>query len=115
MNMPAARTVAFRSEERNVFFHILTACNLACSHCYINRDQHGTQMLSWKKLEAWIKLFVRPGRKANIVFLGGEPTLHPDVVGIVESIQMRGLTSSRDQVGMYYFPMSQSVRRSLDR
>ncbi len=36
-----------------------------------------------------------------------------DVVGIVESIQMRGLTSQRDATGAYYFPIEQSSRRNF--
>ncbi len=37
-----------------------------------------------------------------------------DIVGIVEPIQMRSLTSGRDTEGAYYFPLAQSPRRSLD-
>lgn len=74
-----ARTVGFRPGERNVFFHILTACNLACKHCYINKSQHGTEMLSLEQIEKWMKLFVDNKKKTNLIFLGGEPTLHPDL------------------------------------
>ncbi|MCZ6806074.1 MAG: ABC transporter permease [Deltaproteobacteria bacterium] len=37
-----------------------------------------------------------------------------DIVGIVGTIKMRGLTSQRDAVGAYYFPISQSPIRGLD-
>jgi predicted permease len=37
-----------------------------------------------------------------------------DIVGIVEPIQMRSLTSLRDATGAYYFPWAQSPRRGLD-
>ena len=37
-----------------------------------------------------------------------------NIVGVVKSIRMRALVSEQDQVGAYYFPMSQSGRRSLD-
>jgi predicted permease len=37
-----------------------------------------------------------------------------DVVGIVESIQMYGLTSQREATGAYYFPLAQSPRRGLN-
>lgn len=79
MNVPAVRTVAFRPEERNVFFHILTACNLACSHCYINREQHGSEMISRETMVEWLEMFHDPGKETNLIFLGGEPTLHPDL------------------------------------
>jgi predicted permease len=43
-----------------------------------------------------------------------ENATHYDVVGIVESIQMRSLTSQRDATGAYYFPLAQSPRRGLN-
>ena len=73
------RTVGFKSGERNVFFHILTACNLKCKHCYINREQHGSAMLPKETIYSWLKLFHDPEKKSNVIFLGGEPTLHPDL------------------------------------
>lgn len=75
-----SRTIHFQPGERNVFFHLLTACNLRCCHCYINPDQHGQGAVSRADLEAWLRLFHRPERPANLIFLGGEPTLHPDLV-----------------------------------
>ncbi|MFH0781599.1 MAG: radical SAM protein [Pseudomonadota bacterium] len=74
-----ARTVGFKEGERNVFFHILTACNLSCRHCYINKEQHGVETLSKEQIDKWMTLFVDPRKKTNIIFLGGEPTLHPDL------------------------------------
>ncbi|MEN8188657.1 MAG: radical SAM protein [Thermodesulfobacteriota bacterium] len=73
------KTVGFQTGERNVFFHILTACNLSCRHCYINKEQHGTETLSRETMEQWIELFASPGTKSNMIFLGGEPTMHPDL------------------------------------
>ncbi len=79
MDNSTARTVGFKPGERNVFFHILTACNLSCKHCYINPEQHGTTTVSKGTLEKWLKLFVDPEKETNIIFLGGEPTMHPDL------------------------------------
>lgn len=76
---PTMRTVAFKPGERNIFFHILTACNLACSHCYINPSQHGKGAVSRNQLTEWLKLFHNPAKKNNVIFLGGEPTMHPDL------------------------------------
>jgi MoaA/NifB/PqqE/SkfB family radical SAM enzyme len=74
-----ARTVGFKPGERNVFFHILTTCNLSCRHCYVNQDQHGTSSVSRRELEKWLQLFISKDKETNIIFLGGEPTLHPDL------------------------------------
>lgn len=103
MNMPATRTVAFRSEERNVFFHILTACNLACSHCYINRDQHGSEMISRETMERWLKMFHDPAKETNLIFLGGEPTLHPDLAFGIKKARDMGYGSITVDTNGYLF------------
>jgi MoaA/NifB/PqqE/SkfB family radical SAM enzyme len=103
MNMPATRTVAFRPEERNVFFHILTACNLACSHCYINRDQHGHEMISRETMERWLKMFHDPARETNLIFLGGEPTLHPDLAFGIKKARDMGYGSITVDTNGYLF------------
>ena len=47
-------------------------------------------------------------------FQNPEKARYYDIVGIVEPIQMRSLTSQRDATGAYYFPLAQSPRRGLD-
>ncbi len=37
-----------------------------------------------------------------------------DIVGIVEAIQLHGLTAQSDTTGAYYFPLAQEGRRDLD-
>ena len=76
--MSKQQTVAFQAGERNIFFHILTACNLRCRHCYINFEQHGTTTLALADIENWLRI-LRGHGPANVIFLGGEPTLHPDL------------------------------------
>lgn len=79
MSLPQAGTVQFKRGERNIFFHILTECNLSCRHCYINPKHHGSDTVSRDTLKKWLKLFQNNEKKSNIVFLGGEPTMHPDL------------------------------------
>ncbi|MBU0481883.1 MAG: radical SAM protein [Proteobacteria bacterium] len=77
MTHAAVRTVGFKPQERNVFLHILTACNLSCRHCYINPEQHGSAAISEQTMMEWLELFHDPDKETNVIFLGGEPTLHP--------------------------------------
>ncbi|MEW6518386.1 MAG: radical SAM protein [Thermodesulfobacteriota bacterium] len=88
-----ARTVGFKPGERNVFLHILTACNLSCRHCYINPEQHGTAALSRETMENWLRLFAAPDRQSNLIFLGGEPTLHPDLAAGIKTARQLGYQS----------------------
>ncbi len=73
------KTVTFTKNAVNVFFHILTRCNLRCRHCYINPAQHGTNTLDLATIRSWLEAFVPDERPVNVIFLGGEPTLHPDL------------------------------------
>lgn len=97
-----ARTVGFKSGERNVFFHILTACNLSCSHCYINKEQHGTQTLTIEQIKKWLRLFAVPGKPANVIFLGGEPTLHPDLPAAIQFAKEEGFFVTVDSNGYLF-------------
>ena len=78
------RTVSFSRQTRNIFFHILTACNLRCKYCYINREQHGSGSLPLETITAWLRALWDPIQDANLIFLGGEPTLHPDLAQAVK-------------------------------
>jgi len=103
MTQPAIRTVHFRPQERNVFFHLLTGCNLACRHCYINPDQHGRQMVDRETMGAWLKLFAAPERETNLILLGGEPTLHPDLAFGVKTARKLGYNSVTIDTNGYLF------------
>jgi MoaA/NifB/PqqE/SkfB family radical SAM enzyme len=93
MSRPRPKTVGFKQGERNVFFHILTGCNLSCRHCYINTDQHGTGPVSKENLKNWLELFKNENRETNVIFLGGEPTLHPDLPAAVRFAKKAGYSS----------------------
>jgi MoaA/NifB/PqqE/SkfB family radical SAM enzyme len=87
------KTVAFSRDAVNVFFHILTACNLKCRHCYINPEQHGYQTLPLATVEKWLDLFADRAGRANLILLGGEPTLHPQLPRIIKFARRRGFNS----------------------
>ena len=98
-----AKTVAFAKDTANVFFHILTQCNLGCRHCYINPRQHGTQKLSLERIQTWLEILIQRSPSANLIFLGGEPTLHPDLSGAVRSARKLGYASITIDTNGYLF------------
>ena len=100
--IPTARTIGFVPGERNVFFHILTACNLSCRHCYINPEQHGRTTLPRATMERWIELFARSDQKSNMIFLGGEPTLHPDLAHGIAKAKACGFAVTVDSNGYLF-------------
>lgn len=105
------RTVAFKPGERNIFFHILTACNLACRHCYINPVEHGSQTLSLATIEKWLKLFVSD-QKTNLIFLGGEPSLHPDLVAAIRIAKGLGFAVTVDSNGYLFHDFLERIKPS---
>lgn len=107
--LPVARTVGFKPGERNVFFHLLTACNLACRHCYINQGQHGSNTLPLKTVLVWLKLFARPERQTNLILLGGEPTLHPDLPAIIRAAKSLRYAVTVDTNGYLFHDFLQRV------
>jgi len=97
------KTVAFAKDTANVFFHLLTQCNLACRHCYINPQQHGTQRLGIEQVRQWLQILIHRSPRANLVFLGGEPTLHPDLAVAVKSARQLGYASITIDTNGYLF------------
>ncbi|HFQ80234.1 MAG TPA: radical SAM protein, partial [Desulfobacterales bacterium] len=90
MTSQMVRTLAFQANERNIFFHILTACNLSCRHCYINPAQHGNTTLPEETIADWLTLFADRDKNSNVIFLGGEPTLHPALPFAVKTARQLG-------------------------
>ena len=97
------KTVAFSKDATNVFFHILTRCNLKCKHCYINKEQHGANTLSLETIEAWLNVFASKTKNANVIFLGGEPTLHPDLFLAIKKAKALGYNSITVDTNGYLF------------
>jgi MoaA/NifB/PqqE/SkfB family radical SAM enzyme len=95
--------VAFSKDAVNLFFHILTACNLACRHCYINPAQHGANRLPIETIEAWLRCFSHKASRANVIFLGGEPTLHPELSLAVKAARILGYQSVTVDTNGYLF------------
>jgi MoaA/NifB/PqqE/SkfB family radical SAM enzyme len=97
-----AQTVGFTRGERNVFLHLLTACNLDCKHCYIDVEQHGNRSLTLQEAREWIELFADPVKKTNLILLGGEPTLHRDLASIVRHGKDNGFHVTVDSNGFLF-------------
>ena len=98
-----AQTVRFAKNASNIFFHILTQCNLKCRHCYINPEQHGTQRLSLNTIQSWLKTLAQRVPVADLIFLGGEPTLHPELPGAIRSARQLGYRSITIDTNGYLF------------
>jgi len=101
--MTVPKTVSFSKQFTNIFFHILTQCNLKCRHCYINPAQHGENILPLATIEKWLEQFAGKSCKTNLILLGGEPTLHPDLPDIVKHANSLGFNSVTVDTNGYLF------------
>lgn len=97
------KTVSFSKNATNVFFHILTKCNLRCRHCYINPAQQGENTLDISTIKAWLGAFAGKSAETNVIFLGGEPTLHPDLPAAVSAAKELGCSSITIDTNGYLF------------
>jgi MoaA/NifB/PqqE/SkfB family radical SAM enzyme len=97
------KTVAFRKNARNIFFHILTKCNLKCRHCYINPKQHGKETLSASTIKTWLTELVHKNEESNLIVIGGEPTLHPDLPVIIKDARKLGYASVTVDTNGFFF------------
>jgi MoaA/NifB/PqqE/SkfB family radical SAM enzyme len=114
--MTVRKTVAFSKESANLFFHILTKCNLRCRHCYINPEQQGESNLPLKTIKAWLEVFSHLSPTANVIFLGGEPTLHPELHHAIKYARQLGFRSVTVDTNGYLFHdiLSRVSRREVD-
>ncbi|MBW2646374.1 MAG: radical SAM protein [Deltaproteobacteria bacterium] len=97
------QTVAFKKNERNIFFHILTRCNLKCRHCYINPRQHGKETLPADTVMRWLRTLFDAKKETNVIFLGGEPTLHPELDLCIKEARKIGYRSITVDTNGYLF------------
>ena len=70
-----------------VHVYLTLACNLMCSYC-VNQANLKESKLKYYKIapgKNWVKALNRANK--TIIFTGGEPTLHPDFIEIINGIK----------------------------
>ena len=60
-------------------------------------------MLPIKTICAWLEVFAIKNKEANVIFLGGEPTLHPDLPKAVNKAKSLGYSSITIDTNGYLF------------
>ena len=84
-------------------------CNLACAHCYIDGGEARDGELSTEQLKAVIDDLADMGVWA-IAITGGEPTMHPGFVELVNHARSRDLLVGIATHGLF---LSESLLRSI--
>jgi MoaA/NifB/PqqE/SkfB family radical SAM enzyme len=94
-------TIQFKRNTRSVFFHITTQCNLSCKHCYIDPEKHGAGEVPLESIIKWLDLLKQDN--TDLVLLGGEPTLHPELSSAIKYARKIGYRSITVDTNGYLF------------
>jgi hypothetical protein len=96
MSLPNIYNKAMGS--RSIEIDVTDFCNMRCRMCVRGCDLKGPlkrEMLSLADIQRFIKETINAGWRWNIVkVVGGEPTLHPDIVEIVKLIKKGKITNN---------------------
>jgi uncharacterized radical SAM superfamily Fe-S cluster-containing enzyme len=71
---------------------IISGCNLDCPICYTVNKNEGAYQMSRDELRAILRHLKEDHEELDIInFTGGEPTLHPDLPGLLELCREAGI------------------------
>ena len=70
-----------------IFVNIINICNYKCKYCYNINNINNIKLNLTKLLQFLIILNNKTKKNIQLLFLGGEPTLHPDLLDFVKKIQ----------------------------
>ncbi|MHA1769516.1 MAG: radical SAM protein [Candidatus Thorarchaeota archaeon] len=73
-----------------VVWNVTRTCNLRCKHCYENAGRAGPDELTTEQALRTIDILADEG-VVFIAFSGGEPTLRPDILTLIEHAASRGI------------------------
>jgi len=72
-----------------IYYYITFACNLRCLHCYVGENLSPQSHANTEAVTRTLRECHANGAR-KVVFLGGEPTLHPDYVDILAAAAETG-------------------------
>lgn len=79
------------TDLRFAWFEITGKCQLSCTHCYADSGPRGTEGVV--RTSDWLRVIddVASLGARSVQFIGGEPTLHPDLPSLVDRALGAGL------------------------
>ncbi len=69
---------------KELWFHLLDACNLACSHCLFSRERQRKRVLPLETVSGVIRDALGQGLEL-VCLTGGEPLLYPDLLQLLKT------------------------------
>ncbi|RSD16336.1 radical SAM protein [Amycolatopsis eburnea] len=75
---------------RKALVQITERCNLRCAHCFVSATKHGKDMPQAEVVKKVVPRLA-DARVRRVTLTGGEPTIHPDFLGIVHAFRNAGI------------------------
>src|SRR5207248_5966040 len=75
---------------RKALVQITERCNLRCAHCFVSATKHGRDM-PLPEISKTVVPRLTEARVHRVTLTGGEPTVHPDFLGIVHAFRDAGI------------------------
>ena len=77
-----------------------TRCNLSCKYCFAKEILSNDDFISLDNIN-YIVDFLKYSEKKVVSIMGGEPTLHPQIIPIIEKFRSEGFTMSLKSNGLW--------------
>lgn len=82
-----------REPYRKALIQITERCNLHCAHCFVSAGNYGDAM-SLDQIRHRVIPQLLAARVIRVTLTGGEPTVHPDFLNIVDAFSDAGLNTT---------------------
>ena len=79
-----------------------SSCNLSCNYCFAKEILSNNDFISLDNID-YIADFLKHSERKIISLMGGEPTLHPQIIPIIEKLRAKGFTVSLKSNGLWDF------------
>jgi uncharacterized radical SAM superfamily Fe-S cluster-containing enzyme len=66
--------------------YITDACNCSCPICYMAPNMNNSYFMSVEEVVSRVKL-AKCQKTEKVILIGGEPTIHPDIIEIIKAIR----------------------------
>jgi len=79
-----------------------SSCNLSCNYCFAKEILSNNNFISLANID-YIADFLKHSVRKIISLMGGEPTLHPQIIPIIEKLIAKGFAVSLKSNGLWDF------------
>jgi len=83
-----------------------SSCNLSCNYCFAKEILSNNDIISLDNID-YIADFLKHSERKIISLMGGEPTLHPQIILIIEKLRAKGFTVSLKSNGLWDFKIKE--------